>query len=120
MTQIIAKQEFDYNSVLSLANRFELNREQIRRILGISESTQFRYEKKNPVLNSNLQDRWLRLVRVVNLAIDLFEDDAEVKRWLSSLKSSLGDRIPLELLESESGSREVEQVLLQASYGVFG
>lgn len=119
MIQTAIEQEPDYDSVLSVADRFEINREQLRKILGISESTQFRYEKRNRVLNSNLRDRWLRFVRVVNLAIDLFEDEAEVARWLSSPKDSLGGCIPLDLLASENGTKEVEAVLLQASYGIF-
>lgn len=91
----------------------------VRAILGISESSQFRYEKNNPVLKPNLCDRWSRLIRTVKLAGDILEDETEVRRWLSTPKSALNDRCPLDLLTTDAGTRQVEQILLQASYGVF-
>ena len=119
MTQALSRQEYDYSSVLKLADTLKLSREEVRAILGISESTQFRYEKNNPALKPNLQDRWSRLIKIVESANDLFEDDKEVQIWLSTPKKSLENRTPLELLSTDEGSRQVEQILLQASYGVF-
>jgi len=119
MTQALSRQEYDYSSVLRLADTLKLSREEVRAILGISESTQFRYEKNNPALKPNLQDRWSRLIKIVESASDLFEEDKEVQIWLSTPKKSLENRTPLELLSTDEGSRQVEQILLQASYGVF-
>lgn len=109
----------DYQAVIKLADRLNLNRERVRAILGISESSQFRYEKNNPTLKSNLSDRWSRLVKIVELAEDLFEDDAEIKRWLSTPKAAMDGICPIDMLSTDAGSKQVEQVLLQASYGVF-
>ncbi|MEL6440501.1 MAG: antitoxin Xre/MbcA/ParS toxin-binding domain-containing protein [Cyanobacteria bacterium J06621_8] len=119
MTQAIPRSIQDYSSVMKLADSLRLSREQVRKILGISESTQFRYEKKQPVLKPNLSDRWSRLTHVVELANDLFEDESEVQRWLSTPKQALGNRSPIDLLVTNTGFRQVEQLLLQASYGVF-
>ena len=119
MTQAISRKEDDYRSVLELARKLKLNREQIRIILGISESTQFRYEKSNPRLKPNLQDRWSRVIRITDLARDLFVDDVEVQRWLSTPKQVLDNICPIDLLNTDIGTRKVEQMLLQASYGVF-
>ena len=119
MTQAIPRAGQDYISVMELAARLQLSREQVRGILGISESTQFRYEKNQPILKPNLWDRWSRLIKVVELARDLFEDQSEIHRWLSTPKNALGDRLPLDLLSTAAGFRQVEQLLLQASYGVF-
>ena len=109
----------DYQAVIKLADRLNLNRERVRAILGISESSQFRYEKNNPTLKSNLSDRWSRLVKIVELAENLFEDDAEIERWLSTPKAATGGICPIDMLSTDAGSKQVEQVLLQASYGVF-
>jgi len=37
--------------------RFFLGRADVKHLFGISESTQFRYEKQNPVLKSAIADR---------------------------------------------------------------
>lgn len=119
MTQAIPLSGQDYQSVIKLANKLKLTREQIRTILGISESTQFRYEKSKPILKPNLEDRWSRLIYVVELAQELFENEPEIQRWLSTPKETLDNRLPIDLLATNEGFGQVKQLLLQASYGVF-
>ena len=89
-------------------------------ILGISESTQSRYERTNPVLKSTIADRLERFERITQQALDLFEDKAETLRWLSTAKESLGGQTPLEALATDSGSKKVEELLYRAEYGIFG
>jgi uncharacterized protein (DUF2384 family) len=84
MAKSVSLQCQDYSSVLKLSKKYQLEREQIRLILGISESTQFRYEKSLPVLKPNLNDRWQRFIKIIDLANDLFEDRQETQRWLST------------------------------------
>jgi putative toxin-antitoxin system antitoxin component (TIGR02293 family) len=120
MTQSLAKnQEITYDSIQRFGDEYQLNRAQIRHILGISESTQFRYEKRNPLLNSNLVDRWLRFEKIVQQAQELFENQVETQRWLSTPKVTLNHQTPLKILDTDSGCRQVEQMLMQAAYGVF-
>ncbi|MBW4532632.1 MAG: DUF2384 domain-containing protein [Pleurocapsa minor HA4230-MV1] len=120
MTQSLPKTEqINYASIQQLASEYRLNRLQMRHILGISESTQFRYEKRNPLLKPNLVDRWLRFSKIVRQAQELFEDQIETQRWLSTPKIALENKTPLEILDTDSGCRQVEQILLQAAYGVF-
>lgn len=119
MTQSVSLQRPDYGSVLKLSAKYQLERSHIRTILGISESTQFRYEKSLPVLKPNLGDRWQRFIKIVDLANDLFEDTHETQKWLSTPKQALAGQIPLDLLTTDAGTRQVEQILLQASYGIF-
>ncbi|NJL51226.1 MAG: DUF2384 domain-containing protein [Hydrococcus sp. SU_1_0] len=108
-----------YASVRQIADKYQIDRLWVRNILGISESTQFRYEKNNPVLNPNLGDRWGRCIKIIKQAQELFEDEQETRRWLSTPKQALNNKIPLELLDTDSGCRQVEKMLMQASYGVF-
>jgi putative toxin-antitoxin system antitoxin component (TIGR02293 family) len=108
-----------YASIQCLSDKYQLDRLQIRHILGISESTQFRYEKRNPLLKPNLVDRWLRFEKIVQQAQELFENQIETQRWLSTPKVALDHKTPLEILDTDSGCRQVEQMLMQAAYGVF-
>ena len=117
--QSAVNKKLHYQIVKDTASRYGLNRQGIREILGISESTQFRYEKHNPVLKSHQADRWARFSRIVQQAFDLFEDRAETTKWLSTPKKNLGDRSPLEALTTDAGSIQVEQMLYRAAYGIF-
>lgn len=56
----------------------------------------------------------------IQQALDLFEDEAETQRWLSTPKEALGGKTPLEALDSESGCQKVEELLYRAEYGIFG
>lgn len=76
-------------------------------------------KQSKPVLKPNLWDRWSRLISVVELARDLFDDELEIQRWLSTPKQALDNRLPIDLLATNEGFEQVEQLLLQASYGVF-
>jgi putative toxin-antitoxin system antitoxin component (TIGR02293 family) len=120
MTQSLSRtRPITYTSIQHLSDEYQINRLQVRNILGISESTQFRYEKRNPLLKPNLVDRWLRFEKIVQQAQELFENQIETQRWLSTPKVALENKTPLEILDTDSGCRQVEQILLQAAYGVF-
>lgn len=109
-----------YQSVLDFASHLGLNREDIKTILSISPSTQFRYQKDNPVLKPAVVDRFERLERIYYQALDLFEDEAETRRWLSTPKDSLRGTTPLNALATDGGAKRVEEILYRAEYGMFG
>jgi len=120
MTQALSKiEQPSYERVQQTSDSYHLDRASVREILGISESTQFRYEKKNPLLKPNLADRWARFERVLRQAEELFENQNETQRWLSTPKTALSDQTPLEALATDAGSRQVEQILTRAEYGIF-
>lgn len=116
MTQTLPK----YEAVKEISNRFSLDREAIRQLLGISESTQFRYEKHNPILKPAIADRFERFQRITQQALALFEDEEETQRWLSTPKVALGGETPLDSLITDAGAKKVEELLYRAEYGVFG
>lgn len=45
---------------------------------------------------------------------------SETKNWLYKKIPSLGNEVPLSLLDTEVGHRLVTQALLQIKYGVYG
>jgi putative toxin-antitoxin system antitoxin component (TIGR02293 family) len=57
-------------------------------------------------------DRLLRLARVFELGVTVFEGDTErAVRWFTMPKSRLGGESPLERADTEPGIREVEDML---------
>ena len=108
-----------YRNAQDLSRRFHLQKGTIRRILDISESTQSRYEKNNPILKPAIADRLARFQRLSQQALDLFENEAETQRWLSTPKAALEGETPLEALTTDGGAQRVEELLYRASYGIF-
>jgi len=109
-----------YRNAQDLSRRLHVGKGTIRRILGISESTQSRYEKNNPILKPAIADRLTRFQRLSQQALDLFEDEAEAQRWLSTPKAALDGETPLNVLTTDGGAQRVEELLYRAAYGIFG
>ena len=62
-------------------------------------------------------DRLYRLARTIALAKHYLGDAEMALRWLKRPNRALGGKIPLELLDTEIGSRSVENVLGRIAYG---
>ena len=61
-----------------------------------------------------------RFQRITQQALELFEDETETQRWLSSPKEGLNGQTPLEAFATDVGSKQVEELLYRAEYGMFG
>jgi putative toxin-antitoxin system antitoxin component (TIGR02293 family) len=53
------------------------------------------------------------------LAEEVLEDAGRAREWLHQPQRGLGNRIPLDLIRTEAGAREVEDLLGRIEYGVF-
>lgn len=100
--------------------RLRLSEKELARSLGVSPKTLQRQAKTESARLSSVQgDRLYRLARIVALAEEVFEDRERAVRWLREPQRGLGNRVPLELLLSDAGTREVEDLLGRIEYGVF-
>ncbi|SRR5579883_1885021 len=87
--------------------------------LHIPSSTYFSKKKHHQPLDSYTTEKFVRLISVLIMASDIL-GKAEAKNWLYRKVPSLGNEVPLNLLDTEIGHRLVEQALLQIKYGMYG
>ncbi len=73
----------------------------------------------NERLNVEESQRLARLMRMLDLSMEIFKDPARVRRWLSKEKRTLGKRVALDLMRTEDGGRLLEEKLLQLKWGFF-
>ena len=64
-------------------------------------------------------ERVLRLARVTARAEEVFADRGNAHTWLRQPNRVLGDRAPMELLDTDLGAEAVLQVLYRIEDGVF-
>lgn len=64
-------------------------------------------------------ERLGRLLRMIDLAVEVFKEPARTRDWLRNTHSTLKGRSPLELMRTENGGRLVEEQLLQLKWGFF-
>ncbi|MDE3084024.1 MAG: DUF2384 domain-containing protein [Verrucomicrobiota bacterium] len=87
--------------------------------LGIAPRTLSRKQSHGAPLSLEASEKVLRVARVRNLGRALFTTDEAISSWLSKPDSALGNAAPFDLLDTELGAREVENLLRALAYGHF-
>ncbi|MEO1746221.1 MAG: antitoxin Xre/MbcA/ParS toxin-binding domain-containing protein [Pseudomonadota bacterium] len=64
-------------------------------------------------------DRVHRIERILTHADRVFGDKQKARRWLRTRNRALEGAVPVDLLASETGAREVEQLIGRVEYGMF-
>jgi putative toxin-antitoxin system antitoxin component (TIGR02293 family) len=77
-----------------------------------------RREKKQ-ALSLEETDRTLRLIKVITLADQVFDNREKALRWLRRENERLEGRTPLDMLRSEVGGDLVRQMLYQIDEGIY-
>ena len=85
----------------------------------IPASTFARKVREGRKLSREEADQVARLLRIKSYASDVFEDAQVADTWLSEANAALGDRVPVELLLTDEGTRTVETVLRRIDYGDY-
>jgi putative toxin-antitoxin system antitoxin component (TIGR02293 family) len=107
-------------SIDHLKAALQLNDEEVSSTLGVSQKTisRLRAQPKKK-LGVGVGDRLYRAAHVFALAASVFDDEDEAREWLRRPQVGLGNLIPLDLLTTEAGAREVEDLLGRIEYGVL-
>ncbi len=88
--------------------------------LGVSAKTVARLRQSpGRLLSASASDRLFRLARLYLLAAEVLESESSARTWLTSPQPGLSQRVPLDLMGTEVGSREVEALLQRIDYGVI-
>lgn len=107
-----------YASLEAVTERFGLSRSEVAAALRLPPRTLAR-RKRERKLRPDESDRLVRLARVAADAARVLGDDAKAGSWLRRPNTALGGESPLELLRSDLGARQVEDVLGRIEFGVY-
>lgn len=86
--------------------------------LNIPASTYFSKKQHHQALDSYATEKFIRLISVMILALKVL-GQVEAKNWLYRKIPSLGNEVPIDMLDTEVGHRLVIQALLQIQHGVY-
>ena len=89
-------------------------------IIGVSKSKYYRLLKAE-TLDSNAIDALASFTKLWHYGLLVFDKDLiSFKAWLNTRNENMGGIMPLQLLQSENGRREVEKALDRIEYSVYG
>jgi putative toxin-antitoxin system antitoxin component (TIGR02293 family) len=109
---------FPFSALGALRKNWDLTVVELAASLAIPKSTLMRLmSTKGKRMATGQSDRAYRLAAVLALAEDSIGDREKAQRWLKQPNQALGSVTPLHALETEIGTRRVEQVLGRIAYG---
>ena len=108
---------FDGASVSALTE-LGFSMEELYRFVAPRRTLARRIANSEP-LTVNENDGALRVLRVMELAEQVFGERERAQRWLRKSNRGMGGIVPIDLLESESGAVLVEQALHQIDHGIY-
>ena len=115
----LIRKGFKWESVSHAKESLGLTDKELASLLDISERTLLRFRKSKKRLGSVASDRLYRLALIFTFAKEVLEDVDMALQWLHKPQYGLGGRVPLEMLQTEAGAREVEDLLGRIEYGVI-
>ncbi len=105
-------------SVRTLASATATTLTALQDLAGIDRGTFARRARSKSRLKIDESDRIARFARIASRAIEVMGRGPGLA-WLRARNMALGDRIPIELVRTDIGAKQVEQVLGRIEYGVF-
>jgi putative toxin-antitoxin system antitoxin component (TIGR02293 family) len=105
-------------SVIKRLSHLGLERSEIDAVVIPSRTLQHRRSRREK-LTVEESDRVLRVIRVLSLAESIYGSRERALDWLRKPNARLGSRAPLSLLKTDTGSRIVEELLIQIDEGMF-
>jgi putative toxin-antitoxin system antitoxin component (TIGR02293 family) len=107
-----------YKALESLAAAMHLSTEEMSGIFSIPPRTLAR-RKRSHKLNAGESDRIYRVARVFSHATQLLGDAAEAAQWFRAPHIALNMTTPLELLDTDAGTLQVEEILGRIEHGLY-
>ena len=116
----LVREGLPYSMLEELTVAIGGSQKELARVVGIPATTLGR-RKRAGRLTPAESDRLVRIARLTDLVLALMRGDpAAARRWLNTPQDIFGDETPLHRASTETGGREVEQLIGRLRHGVFG
>ena len=108
-------EEFDV-----LRGLLEITVDEMGQKIGLSVATLSRRRARRQPLDPEHGDKLVRYGRLFWLAVALFDgNETTAREWLKRPARALGGERPLDFAETETGAREVEDLIGRLEHGVY-
>ena len=107
-----------YRSFEAVADRFGLSRAEVAAALRLPARTLAR-RKRERKLRPDESDRLVRFARVASEAARVLGDEQKAGAWLRDSNIAVGGERPIDLLKTDLGARQVEDVIGRIEFGVY-
>lgn len=103
-----------------LAELLQVNKNVLaEHVFDVSLKTLQRYAKHDKPLNPRQSEIALKLLSLFNKGVEIFGEGTAFMAWMYKPAFGLGDQIPFEIINTNTGMDLVEEELFRIEYGVL-
>lgn len=113
------KRGLPYRSLESVRERLGLSVPESANVLHMPARTLARRRQMRK-LDAEESDRLYRVARVAGEAVAVFGNEEKATEWLRRPNRALNGELPVRLLDTDLGARQVEDVLGRIEHGIVG
>ncbi|MBI4689586.1 MAG: DUF2384 domain-containing protein, partial [Nitrospirae bacterium] len=115
----IIRRGIPYAGVRLVKTALNLTDNEFADYLGISLRTLQRKRDSHKKLSIPEGDRLFRIARIFALAVSVLESEEMARKWMHRPQRGLGGRVPIQVIQTEAGVQEVEDLLEKIEFGVL-
>jgi putative toxin-antitoxin system antitoxin component (TIGR02293 family) len=112
------KRGLPYRSFESVRERLQLSVSEAVSVLNMPARTLAR-RRQTRKLDAVESDRLYRIARVAVHAFAVFGAEDKAAAWLRRPNRALGGELPIDLLDTDAGARQIEEILGRIEHGVL-
>ena len=112
------REGLSYRSLEHVLSSDDLEPTEAYELVG-SRRTLMRKKKERAKLSPAESDRLARVVRIIARAEEALGDREKAHRWLRKANRALSGQRPIDLLDSDAGTRMVERILGRIEHGIY-
>ena len=116
--QEMVRSGFPYRPFETVVNRLGLSRAQVGAALGLPERTMAR-RKVEGKFQARESESIFRFLRIAAHAFETLQSDKNAAAWLTAPNRALAEVVPLDLLDTELGAAQVDEVLYRIDHGIY-
>ena len=117
-SRALVRRGLPFTAVEELSQQLELSTQDLGDVLGIPRRTVAR-RRAASLLSAAESDRLYRVAHIVALAQQVLGDMAKARAWLRAANRALAGETPLALLDTDVGTRQVDDLLQRINYGIM-
>lgn len=88
-------------------------------VFDLSVKTLTRYQSDNKKLSPRVGETALKFINLLNKGVEIFGEIVSFRNWLNKPAYGLGNKIPLDLLNTNTGIDLIEEELIRIEYGAL-
>ncbi len=111
------KAGLSFKEGINVKQRLGLSDKEIAETIGTSEKTLQRRKQKGEHFTMVESDRLFRLARIFALTSEVLKSEDLARKWLHRPQFGLGGEVPIEVMKTEAGAKDVEELLYRIAYG---